>query len=40
MGWLIGGALLVCCLGIPLLIHFVRKRRAHVMTAGKAEEVP
>ncbi len=37
MGWLIGGALLVCCIGIPLLIRFVQKRRAQARTAGKPE---
>ncbi|WP_284155269.1 hypothetical protein [Sulfuricystis multivorans] len=40
MGWLIGGAMLVCCIGIPLLIRFVRKRRAHAMTESKADKPP
>jgi hypothetical protein len=29
MGWLIGGAMLICCIGVPMLVLAVRKRRTN-----------
>jgi hypothetical protein len=26
MGWLIGGAMLICCIAVPLVVRAVRKR--------------
>lgn len=27
MGWIIGSAILICCLAVPLLIRMVQRRR-------------
>lgn len=37
MGWLIGGLVLLCCVGLPLLLLW-RKRRAEARAPG--EEPP
>ncbi|MDZ7804153.1 hypothetical protein [Thiohalophilus sp.] len=31
MGWIIGGGLLVCCIAVPLLIRFMKQRRARLL---------
>lgn len=35
MGWLIGGGVLLCCLAIPLVIRFVKQRRAKLSAEGE-----
>lgn len=40
MGWLIGGALLICCVGVPLIFVAIQRRRKRVGSPEGANHPP